>query len=199
METPWTSSGPRARILRAPALTARDEARELLAAAEARAADLVAEAEHEADAIRSAAREAGRDEGLAYAQRLLVEIQQERLRTLDAQPLHRTATELALAMTRRVLGDAWTAGPGTWARAVLEAAEPLRRARAIALRVAPSSARAVRAELSSPLASGTVELVEDPTVDEAGCVAVSECGRVDGRLSTLLSAFRGPLGVEDPP
>lgn len=197
METPWTSARPRARILPAPILEARDDARDLLAAAEVRAAELVAEAETEAESIRSAAREAGRDEGLAYAQRLLVEIQQAWLRTVEGHAVSQAAAELALAMTRRVLGDAWIADPGTWTRAALEAAAPLRRTRAISLQVAPACVARVRAELSSELASGTVELLEDPTLEESGCIAISECGRVDGRLSTMLTAFRAPLGVED--
>ena len=198
METPWTSSGPRARIVPAPVLDAGGEARRLLGAAEARAAELVADAEHAAEAIRSAARDAGRDEGLAYAQRLLVEIQQARLRTLDGEALRRTVSELALAVTRRVLGEAWEADPSAWALAVLAAAEPLRRAVVLTLRVAPASAAAVRGSLAAQLAPGAVEIVEDSTVDEAGCIALSSCGRVDGRLSTMLASFRGPLGLETP-
>ncbi len=198
MEAPWTSSRPQARILPAPVLAARDDARDLLAAAEARAAELVDEAERLADGIRSAAREEGRDEGLAYAQRLLVEIQQARLRTLDGEALRRTVGELALAVARRVLGEAWEADPGPWARAVLDAAAPLRRAAALSLRVAPASAAGVRDRLGTEIAAGTVEVTEDATVDEAGCIALSSCGRVDGRLSTMLASFRRPLGVEEP-
>lgn len=198
METPWTSMRPPARILPAPVLDARDEARRLLSAAGQRAAELVDEAEHTAESIRSAARDAGRDEGLAYAQRLLVEIQQARLRTLEGEALRRSVTELALAVTRRVLGDAWEADPSTWARAVVAAAEPLRRASALSLRVAPASARTVRHRLAAEVAAGAVDVVEDPTVEEAGCIAVSSCGRVDGRLSTMLASFRGPLGLEEP-
>ena len=198
METPWTSARPPARILAAPLVKARDEAGDLLRAAEARAADLVDAAAHQAESIRSTAREAGRDEGLAYAQRLLVEIQQARLRALEGEALRRSVSELALAMTRRVLGDAWEADPDPWARAVLGAAVPLRRSAAIALRVAPVSAPAVRARLSREIAEGTVEVVEDPAIAEAGCVAVSTVGRVDGRLSTMLASFRGPLGLEEP-
>ena len=198
METPWTSKRPRARILPAPVVDARDEAGRLLEAAQARAAEVVEEAEHAAEAIRSAARDAGRDEGLAYAQRLLVEIQQTRLRTLEGDALRRNVSELALAMTRRVLGDAWEADPSGWARAVLAVAEPLRRASTLSLRVAPVSAAAVRRAVTAQIASGTVEIVEDSTLDEAGCIAVSSCGRVDGRLSTMLASFRGPLGLEEP-
>ena len=198
METPWTSSRPRARIVPAPVLDARDEAGRLLEAARARAAELVEEAEHAAEAIRSAARDAGRDEGLAYAQRLLVEIQQTRLRTLEGDALRRNVSELALAMTRRVLGEAWEADPSAWVRAVLAVAEPLRRAAMLSLRVPPASVASVRLALAAQLASGAVEIVEDSTLDEAGCVAVSSCGRVDGRLSTMLASFRGPLGLEEP-
>jgi len=198
VETPWTSACPRARILPAPVLSARDEARELLAAAEARAAGLIVEAERAAESIRNEARETGRDEGLAYAQRLLVEIQQARLRTLEGEALRRNVSELALTVARRVLGDSWDVEPSTWARAVMSAAEPLRRDAALTLRVAPASAAAVRDGLATEIASGAVQVLEDPTVDEAGCIAVSPCGRVDGKLSTMLASFRGPLGLEDP-
>ena len=198
METPWTSACPRARILPAPLLAARDDARQLLSTAEARAAELISEAEQAAESIRNEARQAGRDEGLAYAQRLLVEIQQTRLRTLEGEALRRSVSELALTVVRRVLGDTWQADPSLWVRAVLAAAEPLRRSAALWLRVAPSSAAAVRDALAAEIASGAVQVVEDLTVDEAGCIAVSSCGRVDGRLSTMLASFRGPLGLEDP-
>src|SRR6186997_1645834 len=139
---------PAARILSAPVLDAREEARRLVNAAEQRAAELVDHAEHAAESIRSAAREAGRDEGLAYAQRLLVEIQQARLRTLEGEALRRNVSELALAVTRQVLGEAWEAEPSTWTRAVFTAAEPLRREAALSLRVSPASATAVRDALA---------------------------------------------------
>ena len=89
-------------------------------------------------------------------------------------------------MTRRVLVHAWEADPAIWARAVVAAAEPLRRAAALSLRVAPACARVVRDALAPEIAAGTVDVVEDPAVDEAGCIAVSSCGRVDGRLSTAV-------------
>jgi flagellar biosynthesis/type III secretory pathway protein FliH len=177
---------------------APDRARELLDVAEARAGERVAEAEQQAEDIRNAAREAGRDEGLAYAQRLLVEIQQERLRSREGEALARVATELALEMTRRVLGEAWTTEPGTWARAVLAASAPLRRAEAITLHLSPASVPAVRAALSVEIAAGTVVMLDDAAIAEAGCLAVSPFGKVDGRLSTMLAAFRGPLGLDDP-
>jgi flagellar biosynthesis/type III secretory pathway protein FliH len=185
-------------VLQAPILEARDEARELVLAAEAHATELIAEAEHAAEQIRATARESGRDEGLLYAQRLLVEIQQTRIRTLEGGALRRSVSELALEMTRRLLGGCWSAEPGTWARALLEAAAPLRRSGAISLRVAPFAGPAVRHALATEVASGMVDVVEDAGIDDAGCVAVSDCGRVDGRLSTMLAAFRGPLGLEDP-
>lgn len=198
METPWTSMRPSARIVPAPVLDAHAQARALVSAAEQRAAELVQEAEHAAESIRRAACEAGRDEGLAYAQRLLVEIQQARLRSLEGEALRRTVGELALAVTRRVLGDAWVADPATWARAVLAAAAPLRRAAALSLRVAPAQAGAVREALAREIAAGAVDVLQDPAVDEAGCIAVSSCGRVDGRLSPMLASFRGPLGLAEP-
>jgi flagellar biosynthesis/type III secretory pathway protein FliH len=63
--------------------------------------------------------------------------------------------------------------------------------------VAPASAPAAPELLSTVIAAGAVEVIEDPTIREVGCVAVSSCGRVDGRLSTMLASFRGPLGLEE--
>ena len=188
----------RARILAAPLLSAQDRAHEVLAAADAAAAERVAEAEQQAAEVRSAARDAGRDEGLAYAQRLLLEIQAQRLRMLESDMLARAATELAMAMVQRVLGEAWTAEPGTWAVALLAAAAPLRRAEAISLHVAPASAPAIRGALAHEIEAGRLEVVEDARFDGPGCLAVSRSGRVDGRLSTMLAAFRGPLGLQEP-
>ena len=198
METPWNSARPPARIVPAPVLEARDQARQLLTAAETRAAELIADAEHSVETVRNAARDAGRDEGLLYAQRLLVEIQQTRLRTLEGEALRRSVGELALAVARRVLGESWDLDPSSWTRAVLAAAEPLRRAATLSLRVAPASAASVREALSEQIQAGKVDVAEDATIDEAGCVAVSSCGRVDGRLSTMLASFRGPLELGEP-
>ena len=198
METPWNSMRPRARIL--PGARPRRARRGPTTPGRRRAACRRARRRGRAtaDCIRSAARDAGRDEGLAYAQRLLVEIQQARVRTLEGEALRQSVSELALAVARRVLGDAWEADPLTWARAVLTAAEPVRRAARLSLRVAPASAATARHGLAAEVRAGAVDVVEDPTVDEAGCIAVSSCGSCGRRLSTMSASFRGPLGLEEP-
>lgn len=183
----------RARILPAVQLEAGDLAREILAAAAARADALVADAERESERIRAAARTAGRQDGLAEAQRVLVEVHRARMRLLGDAELGRTAAELALEMVARVLAESWAAGPGGWARTCAAAAEPLRRSRALRLHVSPASGEAVRAALAAEVAGATIEVIEDGAIDEEGCVAVSECGRVDARLTTILAAFREAL------
>jgi len=203
MEGPLRACGTsrtRAQILPAVQLEARDLAREILSAASGRADALLADAERQSEEIRAAARAAGRQDGLAEAQRVLVEVQRARARLLEDVELNRTAADLALEMVSRVLGASWAADPVTWARACAAAAEPLRRSRALRLHVAPASGEAVRLALASEIGAGALAVIEDGTMGEEGCIAVSECGRVDARLSTILTAFREAIhGATAPP
>jgi type III secretion protein L len=197
---PWDVPGPRARVVRAEALDARRERESLLAAAREQADALLREAEAQRDGVREEARAAGRAEGLAAAQEAIVEIQLQRTRLLDAEVTTAAIVEVAMAVARRILGESWSICPERWASACAEALGPLRRTRGLTLRVAPGAAVALRPALEALLdAAGAVldvRLEEDASIEEPGCIAHSEAGRVDGRLSTQLAALRRVL-LED--
>lgn len=182
---------PRARLVAAPVVEARVLAAELRVQAEARAREVIEDAELHRAAVHDDARSAGRFEGLVEAQELLVDLQRRRAALLGGPEVRRFAIALGLAVAERILGDPRVTDAGAWGRACAAAIEVLRPAQGVRLRVAPGNGAGVRAALAALPGVAALELTvqEDPTVDEPGCVAESECGRVDGLLSTQLAAI----------
>jgi flagellar biosynthesis/type III secretory pathway protein FliH len=193
----WQSTRQRARVVAAPVVEARALAAQIVEAARTRAGELIQQAEAERDRSFHELRHTARAEALSEAQRALVEVQRRGTELLDSARTRTMVVELAVAVARRVLGEAWSAAPEQWARACADAIEPLRQARGLTLRVAPRRSAVLRRPLQMLLESAgrplEVRIEEDAAIDEAGCIAEAECGRVDGRLSVQLAALRAVL------
>jgi flagellar assembly protein FliH len=188
---------PRARVVTAPVVEAQALVEQMVEEARTRAAELLQRTESARQRLLEQLRQTARAEALSEAQRALVEVQCRATELLDSTRTRAMVVELAVAVARRVLGEAWAAAPEQWARACAEAIEPLRQARGLTLRVAPGRAAPLRRALETLLQSAgrplEVRVEEDPAVGEPGCVAEAECGRVDGRLSVQLAALRTVL------
>ena len=201
----WPNARQRARVVAAPVVEAQALAAQIVEAARTRAAELIHQAEAERDRSFAQLRQTARAEALSEAQRALVEVQRRGTELLESDRTRTMVVELAVAVARRVLGETWSAAPEQWARACAEAIEPLRQARGLTLRVAPGRAAILRRPLQMLLESAgrplEVRIEEDAAIDEAGCIAEAECGRVDGRLSVQLAALRAVLleAVTAPP
>jgi flagellar biosynthesis/type III secretory pathway protein FliH len=193
----WPVARPRARVVAAPVVQAQALADQMVEEARTRAAELLQQAESARQRSFEELRQTARAEALSEAQRALVEVQCRGTELLDSARTRAMVVELAVAIARRVLGEAWSAAPEQWAGACAEAIEPLRQARGLTLRVAPGRASSLRRALQTLLESTgrplEVRVEEDSAIREAGCVAEAECGRVDGRLSVQLAALRAVL------
>lgn len=190
-EVAWGEHRPRARLVAVPVVEAHAVARGILARAEAAASAVVEDAELHREAVRDDARSAGRLEGLVEAQELLVDLQRRRAELLNGPAVRRFAIVLGLAVAERILGDRRLTDPEAWGQACAAALEALRPARTLRLRVGPGQGPGVRAALAALPGVGVLEVTveEDATLGEPGCIAESECGRVDGLLSTQLAAI----------
>jgi len=199
-EVPWEGRRPRARWVAVEEVDARQQARELLERATAEARTLVEDAELHRAAVHEDARSAGRFEGLVEAQELLVDLQRRRAELLGAAEVRHFAIALGLAVAERVLGDPSVTPAEAWGRACSAALAALRPEHALRLRVGAGQGSAIRAWLAELPAVARLEIrvEEDASITEAGCIAESDCGRVDGLLSTQLAAIRRALLPEAP-
>lgn len=183
-------------------------AEEILASAQARSRELLAEAEGAAAGIRAAACadalqaratavEEGHAEGRARAAALLAlatEAREARLAELDS-----AVVEVALEVARRILGRELTASPGL----VVDVARRALRAASgcgdIVLRAAPADLEPlVEADgvLRRLVERGSLAVVEDPGLARGEVVVEASGGRVDARIDAQLDAFRRALQAE---
>jgi flagellar biosynthesis/type III secretory pathway protein FliH len=199
-EAAWEVPRPRARVVAAEVVDAQQLARDVLDRAEVRAREILEDAELQREAVRDDARSTGHFEGLVEAQELLVDLQRRRSELLGGPEVRRFAIALGMAVAERILGNRALTGCEAWGRACAAALEALRPARALKLRIAPGQGEGVRAALSAipGVAALDVLVEEDPSVAEPGCIAESDCGRVDGLLSTQLAAIGRALHPEAP-
>jgi flagellar assembly protein FliH len=181
---------------------------ELLAAACARAREIVVTAEAEAAEIRggaaeelrratSEAREAGHAEGLARAAAALAlatSAREARLAELEGE-----LVEIALGVARRIVGRELTSSP----EAVVEMAKRALRAASgvgeIRLRVSVGDLATVTAadgHLRALTERGSLAILEDPGLASGEVVVEVAGGLVDGRIDAQLEPFRRALAEE---
>jgi len=194
---------PGQRVLKAADYALLREARELLA-----------QAHHDAQALRDSAqaeldahRQRGYAQGLAEAKREGAELMLETVgRSVDyLGQIENQIIDLLLSVVRKLLGTfddaALTAG---LARNALQV---LRTQKQVTLRVPPDQEEEVRARLREILAGyssiGMVDVVPDQRLRAGGCLLESALGVIDAGLDTQLAAIeqamRAVLGVDDLP
>lgn len=176
------------RVVRGAVFEARADAERILAQAREQAEELRRAARAEADELRGEAREAGRAAGRAEVAALLLEAASRRDATLAEAETELLA--LAIAAAERVLRRQLSLEPERVREIVQGVLDRARRAKRGRLRVHPEDAPWVRELLSSRAA---IELVEDPTLERAGCVFESDLGTIDGRLEVQLAELERAL------
>jgi len=169
-------------------IEAKERARLLLASAQADASRVRADAEAAREAIRSAAVEAGRAEAFAAAGAALAAVAAAKEQRLAA--IERELAEVALTVARALVGRALALEPSLVLSLAREALAPARTRLEVVLRVHPSDAPLVRAEL--PALAALLErapglgLKEDPALARGDVVVETEAGRVDARVVAQL-------------
>lgn len=183
-----------------PVLDARAEAAELLARARAEAEALRAEATSARETARREGHEAGRAEGMAEAAVTLAVARTEAARLAEAAAP--TAIALATKMAEKIVGRAVALAPETMADIAAEALGACRPgAGAVRVRVHPEDLAAVEARrdaLAARAPAAALELVADETIGRSGCVIETPQGRVDARLETQLAALERALTAGGP-
>jgi flagellar biosynthesis/type III secretory pathway protein FliH len=200
VDEPLALIGSRSRRIPAAVFDASEEAQRLREDAVREAADLVAVARAEAEAIREAAAVRGREEGLGRASELCVRaatLRDEVLAEAEAQ-----LVELAFAIAARVLARAVERDPTAVVEVATRALEAARRRTDVTVRAHPEDVVALRAaepQLMVKLERARrIAVREDPAVGRGGVIVETEVGTIDGRLDSQLVALRRAV-VGSPP
>lgn len=163
-----------------------------VADARSEAARIVGAARAEADRVRAEAAARGRREAEveAAARLLQAAAAAERLRAHAEGELPR----LAVAVARRLIGDALEDDPSRVRAVVAQALERARRARRIEIHAHPDDVPHLRSVASG--SETTVAVVPDPSVGRGGCVLHTDVGEVDARIEVQLAALEQALSSE---
>ena len=173
--------------------------------AQARARQIIAQAEREAAAIRESAetsarelREAAYREGLEAA---LLELNQHLLdarerRDTALAEVERDVLRLAVKLAEKIIGREIERDEAALADMVATALRNARQHEMLTLRINPADLPAVQAyrqRLDPAGRARFLDLVADPRVAHGGCIIESESGTIDAQLNTQLRVLERAL------
>jgi type III secretion protein L len=186
--------GPKGtRIIRAAQQDALRESEELIAAARARAKQVLDEAAAAADRLRERALAEGRREAL----RLLAAIERQRQEHLTkAEP---QLIELALRIAEKILGAQLALQPESVRDVVARCMQEARGSSTLTVRVNPADLALLEQDLAALRAAAETDQVSlegDPSLRRGGCIIETPGGQIDGRIDAQLDAIREGLAGE---
>jgi type III secretion protein L len=184
-----------AKILKQDAFAATVEARDILAAAQREAAELIEQTAFERERVLHTARDEGRDQGLAEWNEVLASAVAGRRRLLESQESE--IVRLSVRVARKIIGEELRTHPETIVSIVREALESVRRERMLTIQVHPDLADEVRSRLDrlEKLVGGgrQIQVIAEASVEPGGCIIESELGVIDARLETQLRCLEEAL------
>jgi flagellar biosynthesis/type III secretory pathway protein FliH len=167
---------------------AHDDAERIRREAQAQALRILEEARAEADRLQSEARARGFEAGNQEWTERILELTAARQRLLDDN--RERLLKLSIKLAQKILGHELEARPEALGDLVLKAVRGLPQQGKVQIRVRPADLETLRAQRSRLLAElgqrVEIDLREDPTIVEGGCVIETPVGIIDARLETQL-------------
>lgn len=186
------------RVVPAEVFDARAQSARIVEDARTRAQELLANARTEAERLLADARRLGREEGVARAAALLTEAAGIRDHALAGA--EKEAVKLALAATKRIVGEEIALAPERIADIVGDVLTRARRAQRVVVRAHPDDARtleSLRDRVASRGAGACSFAIEaDASITRGGCVIETDVGELDARIEVKLDALARALGCE---
>lgn len=194
-----TPPRPRAAVMSAETFDANQEAKGIVLEARQRAAEIVADAEAARDDVRAKARDEGLQEGKAQATELLARAKLEHGQMLASST--REVLELALKVAEKILGADLERDPAVLAQMCASAVDTLRNAKALVIRVHPTTGAMIRdaESIFHGVLGKTVDITfrDDPEVELKGCIIQTGFGTIDAQLSTQIRMLKNVLLPEE--
>ncbi len=185
--------------MNAEEVEARGMAKAILDKAQADAAQIIAKAHQEEQAILEEARRKGKEEGLAHVTEELARAKMQAGEMLKAAS--KDVVALALIVAEKIIGRDLERDPNTMIEICAAAIENVRNAKQMVLRVNPEDGAILRngAKALMQLVGRSVDIAikDDSDVRKGGCVVQTEFGTIDAQLSTQLGMLKEILISDD--
>lgn len=181
-------------IVKRPVVDAREQARRIVADAEAYAARVRQSVEQVAREAHDVAYREGREQALTELNEHLLSARERRDTALaDAE---RELLRLSVKIAEKIIGHELERDAATFAEIVSTALRYARRNETLTVRVNPDDLSLVqerRERLDSTGRARFIDIVADPHVKRGGCVIESESGTIDAQLETQLRVLERAL------
>jgi type III secretion protein L len=181
-------------IVKRRVIEANEEARRIIAEAEAQAVVMRQSAETVARQLREAAYQEGHQAALGELNRFLLDAREKRDTAL--KDVEQDVLRLAVKLAEKIIGRAIDQDDETLADIVATAIRHARQQEMLVIRVNPADLSIVQRyhdRLSSTTRARYLDIVADPRVGRGGCVVESESGAVDAQLETQLRVLERAL------
>lgn len=189
---------PKKPIIEREVVGATQEARQIIAEAEARAEHLLDEARSQVQTIRDHAYQEGREEALAeYTKKTVAALQSFDAFRAEIEPEY---VALVRACVEKILGQELKLNPDAVVGIVRATLRDATQQREINVRVHPADVDILRKNqrrlLDMLARAGNIEIREDEAVRRGGCIVVTEQGTIDATLDRQLAAIEEALRDE---
>lgn len=184
-----------AKVLKRGTYEAGREAQDLVVQAQARAREIIEEAERERESLYRRAEAEGRTRGLAEWNEILARAS-ERVEQLVKQWEH-NMLRLSVRVAEKIVGEELKLRPEGIVGIVTEALKGARPGKLLTIRVNEPDAAYVRAHLErikdQAGVRGEIDIATSTQVPSGGCIVESEVGIIDARLETQLQCLEDAL------
>ena len=188
-------SASSAKVLKRGTYEAGREAQDLVVQAQAKAREIIEEAERERESQYRRAEAEGRTRGLAEWNEILAHAS-ERAEQLAKQWEH-NMVRLSVRVAEKIIGEELKLRPEGIVGIVTEALKGARPGKLLTIRVSEPDAAHVRAHLErikdQAGVRGEIDIAISTQVPSGGCIIESEVGIIDARLETQLQCLEDAL------
>lgn len=182
------------RIVKRRVVEASEEARHIIAEAEAQAAAMRQQSETLAGELREAAYQEGHEAALQELNQALIDARERRDTAL--KDIEQDVLRLAVKLAEKIIGREIERNDETLADIVATAIRHARQQEMLVVHVNPNDLAVIqnyRDRLSTATRARFLDIVADPRIARGGCIVESESGAVDAQLETQLRVLERAL------
>ena len=172
------------------------DAHSIIAAAEQRAQEIVAEAQRQLEHSREAGYREGYEQGLNEASKKAVRLIEESTKVADS--LAEEGAKLAMAIAGTIIGEHIKLHPEAAKLIAMRALQESVVGDSITLLVNPEDAAIMEKSLTQLrriAGNAVISLETEPSISRGGCMVRSDFGEVDATIENLLQTVRDRLGL----